>query len=61
MRTVFKIAALSLLGLTLPAANADEAAIRQAMTKTMPAMKIDSVTPSEIKGLYEVIVGANIF
>ena len=31
------------------------------MTKSMPAMKIDSVTPSEIKGLYEVIVGANIF
>lgn len=61
MRTVFKIAALSLLGLTLPVANADEAAIRQAMTKTMPTMKIDSVTPSEIKGLYEVIVGANIF
>ena len=61
MRTVFEIAALSLLGLTLPVANADEAAIRQAMTKTMPAMKIDSVTPSEIKGLYEVIVGANIF
>ncbi len=61
MRTVVKIAALSLLGLTLPAANADEAAIRQAMTKSMPTMKIDSITPSEIKGLYEVIVGANIF
>ena len=61
MKKVFKIAALSLFGLTLTAANADEAAIRQAMAKSMPAMKIDSVTPSEIKGLYEVIVGANIF
>ena len=61
MRKVFKIAALSLFGLTLPAANADEAAIRQAMTKSMPSVKIDSVKPSEIKGLYEVIVGANIF
>ena len=42
-------------------ANADEAAIRQAMAKSMPSVKIDSVKPSEIKGLYEVTVGANIF
>lgn len=61
MRKVIKIAALSLFGLTLPVANADEAAIRQAMTKSMPSMKIDSVVPSEIKGLYEMAVGANIF
>ena len=61
MRKVFKIAALSLFGLTLPAANADETAIRQSMAKSMPTMKIDSVKPSEVKGLYEVIVGANIF
>ena len=31
------------------------------MAKSMPSVKIDSVKPSEIKGLYEVIVGANIF
>ncbi|MEY3288243.1 MAG: hypothetical protein RLZZ419_485 [Pseudomonadota bacterium] len=61
MRKVIKIATLSLLGLTLSTANADEAAIRESMTKSMPAVKIDSVKPSEIKGLYEVIVGANIF
>jgi len=61
MRKVIKIAALSLLGLTLSTANADEAAIRQSMTQSMPTMKIDSVKQSEIKGLYEVIVGANIF
>jgi len=61
MRKVIKIAALSLLGLTLPNANADEAAVRQAMVKSMPSMKIDSVKPSEVKGLYEVMVGANIF
>ena len=61
MRKVIRIAAISLFGLTLPAANADEAAIKQALSKSMPTMKIDSVTPSEIKGLYEVIVGANIF
>lgn len=61
MRKVFMSAALSLFGLTLPAANADEAVIRQAMTKSMPSVKIDSVKPSEVKGLYEVMVGTNIF
>jgi thiol:disulfide interchange protein DsbC len=61
MRKVFKIAVLSLFGLTLPAANADEIAIKESMTKSMPAVKIDSVKPSVVKGLYEVIVGTNIF
>jgi thiol:disulfide interchange protein DsbC len=61
MRKVIKIAALLLAGLTLSTANADEAAIRQSMTTSMPTMKIDSVKPSEVKGLYEVIVGSNIF
>jgi thiol:disulfide interchange protein DsbC len=61
MRKVIKIAALSLCALTLPIANADENAIRQSMAKSMPSMKIDSVQPSEVKGLYEVMVGANIF
>lgn len=61
MRKVIKIAALSLFGLMLSAANADEAAIKRSMAKSMPSVKIDSVKPSEVKGLYEVIVGANIF
>jgi len=61
MRKVIKIAALSLFGLRLSAANADEVAIKRSMAKSMPSVKIDSVKPSEVKGLYEVIVGANIF
>jgi thiol:disulfide interchange protein DsbC len=61
MKKVIKIAAISLIGLGLSTANADEAAVRQAMAKSIPAVKIDSVKPAEIKGLYEVIVGANIF
>ena len=61
MRKVIKTAALSLFCLILPTANADENAIRQAMAKSMPSVKIDSVKPSEVKGLYEVTVGANIF
>ncbi len=61
MRKVIKVAAFFLFGLTLPVANADESAIKQAMAKSMPSVKIDSINPSEVKGLYEVIVGANIF
>ncbi|MGZ8190294.1 MAG: DsbC family protein [Methylococcaceae bacterium] len=61
MKKMIKFAALSLLALTLPTVNADENAIRQALTKSMPTMKIDSVKPSEINGIFEVMVGANIF
>ncbi len=61
MSKTIKIAALSLLGFYGATASADENAVRQALTKSMPSMKIDSVKPSEVKGLYEVMVGANIF
>jgi thiol:disulfide interchange protein DsbC len=61
MRKVIKIVALALVGLTWTAANADEDAIRQALTKSMPSVKIDSIKPSVIKGLYEAAVGTNIF
>ena len=61
MRKVIKIAALLLAGLAVPVANADEDAIRQALTKSIPTMKIDSIKPSVIKGLYEATVGANVF
>lgn len=61
MKKAIKTAALSLFALTLPAAHADENAIRQAFSKSLPEMKIDAVKPSEIKGLYEVTVGSNIF
>lgn len=61
MKKVIKIAALSLFGLALSAAHADEDAIRQAFSKSMPEVKIDSIKPSEINGLYEVAIGANIY
>ncbi|MDD5580899.1 MAG: DsbC family protein [Methylobacter sp.] len=60
MKNITKIAALALLGLALTEANADENAVKQAMAKSMPSVKIDSVKPSVINGVYEVIVGANI-
>ncbi|MGZ8160481.1 MAG: DsbC family protein [Methylobacter sp.] len=60
MRKAFKIAALSLFGLTFSVAHADENAIRQALAKVMPSVKVGSVKASEINGLYEVTVGGNI-
>jgi len=61
MKKIIKIAALSLLGLTVSVAQADENAVRQALGKSMPSVKIGSIKPSEISGLYEVTVGGNIF
>ncbi len=60
MRKVINVAALSMLGLTLSVAHADENTIKQALAKSMPSVKVGSVKPSEINGLYEVTVGGNI-
>jgi thiol:disulfide interchange protein DsbC len=61
MRKLIKIVAVSLLLLSGSNVSANENTIREAMVKSMPTMKIDSVKQSEVKGLYEVVVGANIF
>ena len=61
MQKVIKVLMVSLFGLVLSDVNADEAAIRQAMTKSMPSVKVDSVKPAVVKGLFEVVVGANIY
>ena len=58
-RSVLSLFALTALYSTF--ALADEAAVRKSLTESMPSIKIDSLKPSEVKGLYEVTVGANIF
>lgn len=60
MKKITKIAAFSLAAFTVSAVNADENAIKQAMAKSMPEVKIESVKPSEVNGLYEVVVGSTI-
>lgn len=60
MKKLLKIAALSVTALTLAVAHADENAIKQILAKSMPDVRVDAVRPSEIKGIYEVMVGANI-
>ena len=61
MKNIAQLTGLLLLALSLPFAHADEAAIKKALERSMPAAKIESVKPSEIKGLYEVVLGSNIY
>jgi len=61
MSNSIKIAVLLLASVAFSVANADENTIKQALIKAMPSVKVDSIKPSEIKGLYEVIMGANIY
>jgi thiol:disulfide interchange protein DsbC len=59
MKTMIIIAALSSVVLA-SVAQADEASIRKVLGLSMPTLKLDSIKPAEVKGLYEVTVGANI-
>ena len=61
MNKITQITGLFLAALFLTVAHADEAAIKKALEKSMPTAKIESIKPSEIKGLYEVVLGANIY
>ncbi len=61
MKKITGILMLTACALTASAVSADEAAIKKALGSFLPDEKVDSVKPSEIKGLYEVASGANIF
>ncbi|MEQ1545866.1 DsbC family protein [Methyloglobulus sp.] len=61
MKKITQITGLLLSMFMLPFANADEAAIKQALGKSMPTAKIESIKPSEIKGVYEVVLGSSIY
>jgi len=55
--------ALSFFVLTIMAtsiSHANEDAVRKALNKSIPTLKINSIKPSKAKGLYEVVAGANI-
>jgi len=59
----FKTLISTLLGCSLLVSaqiHADEDAVRQSVKKAMPSLKVDSIAPSAVKGLYEVIAGPNI-
>lgn len=61
MKNIIRILALVACTLMSSSVFADEAAIKKALSTFMPEGKVDSIKPSEIKGLYEVTMGANIF
>lgn len=42
-------------------ASADDAAIKKTLNSFIPNAKVDLITPTEINGLYEARIGANIF
>lgn len=50
-----------LLALAAFAVHADTAQVQEALKKNLPSIKADSINPSPIKGVYEVIVGARLF
>jgi thiol:disulfide interchange protein DsbC len=55
------IIVLLILSQIMFTAHADEKEIRGILEKSMPSMKINSIKPSEIKGLQEIDVGSNVF
>ena len=60
MKNVMKYGVLLLTILATPIVNADEQAVRDSITRFMPTVKPDLVSPSEVKGMYEVMIGTNI-
>jgi thiol:disulfide interchange protein DsbC len=61
MKKVILFVSFVLFCLTYTIVKADENAIRQSITKSMPSIKVDTIKPSVINGLYEVTIGATIF
>ncbi len=49
------------LGLGMSMVQADEEAVKKALSASMPGTKIDSIKPSEIKNVFEVVSGSTIF
>lgn len=61
MRKIISVVAFAVSAFSAGALQAGEDDIKSALAKAMPSVKLDSIKPSEIKGVSEVMVGANIF
>jgi len=55
------VALLAVFAMSLPVLAADPAAgadkVRQSMAEVLPDLQLDEVTPSQVPGLYEVVIG----
>jgi thiol:disulfide interchange protein DsbC len=60
MKSFIKYSALAFSALAF-SAYANEDAVKKALTASMPTAKIESVKPSEIKGIYEATIEGNVF
>lgn len=60
MKTLIR-AALGGLALVSAVVHADTKAVEAALKAALPSIKPDTITPSPIPGLYEVVVGARLF
>ncbi len=47
--------------LLAPVAQANKNKLKEILAERMPSLSVENIQPSEIKGLYEVMVGTNIF
>ncbi|WP_434114091.1 DsbC family protein [Methylocaldum sp. GT1TLB] len=61
MKTHRGVAFLGMAALFFGPAYADNKAIEQALKDALPGVKPDSITPSAMSGLYEVVVGPKLF
>lgn len=61
MKTLSNFLLVVVAVLLAPVSVADEAAIKKTLADFMPGVVIEAVNPAEIKGLYEVVAGGNIF
>lgn len=52
---------MAALALTGSVVRADENSVRQALLKAMPSAVNATIQPSEVQGLYQVVIGANLF
>ncbi|HYE36971.1 DsbC family protein [Methylocaldum sp.] len=61
MKTYWGAAIWGMAVLVFGAAHADNKAIEEALKQALPGVKPDSITPSAMSGLYEVVVGPKLF
>lgn len=61
MRKIISVVAFAVSAFSAGTLQAGENEVKSALAKAMPSVKPDSIKPSEIKGVSEVMVGANIF
>jgi thiol:disulfide interchange protein DsbC len=61
MKNFFKFVVIIWLGIASLTVAANEASIKKAIENAMPGATVGAIKPSEIKGVFEVIIGASVY